>query len=119
MGRRSLREFLGSHPSIERLLHIAERSAGNPFFTEEIVRDLAERGIIEGDRGAYMCRGDDDVAVPATVQATIAARIDRLGAAAKRTLNAASVIGARFGEELLAPCSTMLHLTRTRGRRTR
>ena len=42
------------------------------------------------------------VSVPATVQATIEARIDRLTAPAKRTLNAASVIGARFGAELLA-----------------
>ena len=40
--------------------------------------------------------------MPATVQAAIAARIDRLQAPAKRTLNAASVIGARFGTELLA-----------------
>ena len=51
----------------------------------------------------YVCRADvADVAVPATVQAAIEARIDRLSAAAKRTLNAASVIGARFGAELLA-----------------
>ena len=95
-------ELLGSHPSVTKVAaQIAERSAGNPFFTEEIVRDLAERGVIEGEPGAYMCRGDDDVAVPATVHATIAARIDRLGAEAKRTLNAASVIGARFSADLL------------------
>jgi hypothetical protein len=42
------------------------------------------------------------VSVPATVQAAIAARIDRLQAPARRTLNAASVVGARFGAELLA-----------------
>ena len=42
------------------------------------------------------------VSVPATVQAAIEARIDRLNTPAKRTLNAASVIGARFGAELLA-----------------
>ena len=98
-----MRELLGSDPSIDAIkVRIAERGAGNPFFTEEIVRDLAERGILDGDRGAYICRGDGDVSVPATVQATIAARIDRLGPAAKRTLNAASVIGSRFDEELLA-----------------
>jgi class 3 adenylate cyclase len=95
--------LLGSHPSLARLsTQIAERSAGNPFFTEEIVRDLVERHVIEGERGAYMCPGDGDVAVPATVQATIAARVDRLDPAAKRTLNAASVIGTRFSRDLLA-----------------
>ena len=52
---------------------------------------------------AISCRADvADVSVPATVQAAIEARIDRLDTAAKRTLNAASVIGARFGTELLA-----------------
>ncbi len=105
------RQLLGSHPRSQRsLMQIAERSAGNPFFTEEIVRDLAERGVIDGERGAYIRRSDGDVAVPATVQATIAARIDRLAAIAKRTLSAASVIGSRFGADLLTPSSTSAHV---------
>ena len=82
---------------------IAERAAGNPFFAEEMVRELVQRGVLAGERGGYVCRADvAEVSVPATVQAAIAARIDRLSAPAKRTLNAASVIGARFGAELLA-----------------
>ena len=98
-----LNELLGSDPSVGELAAIiAERAAGNPFFAEEMVRELAQRGVMEGERGGYVCRTDvADVAVPATVQAAIAARIDRLGTPAKRTLNAASVIGARFGAELL------------------
>jgi predicted ATPase len=91
---------------------IAERAAGNPFFVEEMVRELAQRGVLAGERGGYVC--DTNVAkvsVPATVQAAIEARIDRLSAAAKRILNAASVIGARFDAQLLTalgidPCST-------------
>ena len=80
-------ELLGTDPSVTRLAaRISERGAGNPFFTEEIVRDLAERDVLTGDRGAYACRGDADVAVPATVQAIIASRIDRLDTVAKRTL---------------------------------
>ena len=95
--------LLGQDPSIAALSkRVAERSAGNPFFTEEIIRDLTERGILEGDRGAYVCRSGGDVAVPATVQATIAARIDRLDSGDKHTLNAASVIGSRFDQGLLA-----------------
>ena len=73
-------ELLGTDPSVSGLAaQIAERAAGNPFFAEEIVRDLAERGVLDGNRGAYVCRGDvADISVPATLQATIAARIDRL-----------------------------------------
>ena len=69
---------------------IAERAAGNPFFAEEIVRELAERGVLEGKSGAYTSAADvSEVSVPATLQATIAACIDRLRPEAKRTLSAA------------------------------
>ena len=67
------------------------------------MRDLAERGLLHGQPGAYLLRGDvADVEVPATLQATIGARIDRLDQTAKRTLNAAAVIGSRFDTDLLA-----------------
>ncbi len=67
-----------------------------------MVRDLAERGVLRGDRGAYISTADvAEVSVPATLQATIAARIDRLDPAAKRTLSAAAVIGSRFSRDLL------------------
>ena len=100
---RLLNELLGSDPSVGELAAIvAERAAGNPFFAEEMVRELVQRGMLAGERGGYVCRVDvADVAVPATVQAAIEARVDRLTAAAKRTLHAASVIGARFEGELL------------------
>ena len=66
------------------------------------MRELVQRGVLHGERGGYVCRSDAaEVGVPATVQAAIAARIDRLNSRAKRTLNAASVIGARFGAQLL------------------
>ncbi|HUO39941.1 MAG TPA: AAA family ATPase [Mycobacterium sp.] len=96
-------ELLGGDPSVGELgKRIAERAAGNPFFAEEIVRELAERGVLRGQRGAYVSTVDAaEVAVPATVQATIAARIDRLNPKAKRTLSAAAVIGAKFSRDLL------------------
>ena len=97
-------ELLGSDPSVGELAAIiAERAAGNPFFAEEMVRELAQRGVLAGERGGYVCRAmSPRSSVPATVQAAIEARIDRLSTPAKRTLTAASVIGARFGAELLA-----------------
>ena len=99
-----LGELLGSDPSVGELAAIiADRAAGNPFFAEEIVRELVQRGVLAGERGGYVCRADvAELSVPATVQAAIEARIDRLSTPAKRTLNAAAVIGARFGAELLA-----------------
>ena len=66
------------------------------------MRELVQRGVLAGERGGYVCRADiAELTVPATVQAAIEARIDRLNAPAKRTVNAASVIGSRFGGELL------------------
>ena len=99
-----LGELLGSDPSVAELAAIiADRAAGNPFFAEEMVRELVQRGVLTGERGGYVCRANvAELSVPATVQAAIAARIDRLDTPARRTLNAASMIGARFGAELLA-----------------
>jgi class 3 adenylate cyclase len=96
-------ELLGPDPSVGSLgQKIAERAAGNPFFAEEIVRELAERGVLRGGPGAYLSAVEvGEVSVPATLQATIGARIDRLDPTAKRTLSAAAVIGSRFSRDLL------------------
>jgi class 3 adenylate cyclase len=96
-------ELLGSDPSVGELgQKIAERAAGNPFFAEEMARELAERGVLRGNCGTYMSMADvAEVSMPATVQATIAARIDRLNPKAKQTLSAAAVIGAKFSRDLL------------------
>ena len=101
---RLVADLLGGDPSVGQIREmIAERAAGNPFFAEEMTRDLAERGLLVGRRGSYACHTDvADVSVPATLHATVAARIDRLGPAAKLTLSAAAVIGFRFDRELLS-----------------
>ena len=81
---------------------IVARAAGNPFFAQEMIRDLAERGILQGTSGSYVCHTDvAEVSVPATLHAAIGARIDRLGTGAKKTINAAAVIGLRFTAALL------------------
>ncbi len=91
-------QLLGDDPSLAGLAErIAVAAVGNPFFVEEIVRDLAGLGVLSGSRGRYRLSGDvDEIAVPATVQAVLAARIDRLPAEAKSMLNAAAVIGNQF-----------------------
>lgn len=96
-------ELLGPGPSVRELGRtIAGRACGTPFFAEEIVRELAERGVLQGKPGAYRTAAEAaEVSVPATLQATIASRIDRLDPTAKRTLSAAAVVGSRFGADLL------------------
>ena len=77
---------------LKRLL--IERTQGNPFFLEESVRTLVETGALAGERGAYRLIEDAQaIQVPATVQALLAGRIDRLPAEGKRLLQAAAVIG--------------------------
>jgi class 3 adenylate cyclase/tetratricopeptide (TPR) repeat protein len=70
------------------------RTEGNPFFLEESVRALVETGALLGARGAYrLARPLPTVQVPATVQAVLAARIDRLPPGDKAILQTASVVG--------------------------
>lgn len=111
---RTLTESLvGTDPSVAPLAAtIAERAAGNPFFAEEMARDLAERGVLIGTPGAYQLRSAHAEAnIPATLQAAIGARIDRLDTTAKQTLYAASVIGTEFDAEALAALTDSPDLT--------
>jgi adenylate cyclase len=81
---------------------IHARTAGNPFFTEEVVQSLIESGQLEGVRGSYRLVSElGALEVPATVQAVVAARIDRLAEREKQVLQAASVIGREFSEPVL------------------
>ena len=75
-----LREQLGTDPSLAPLAESTlDRVGGNPFFVEELIRHLVESGRLEGERGALQAAGPiDEAALPATVQAALAARIDRL-----------------------------------------
>jgi tetratricopeptide (TPR) repeat protein len=90
-----LTDILGRGAGLRQLLELLiERTEGNPFFLEESVRALVETGVLVGTRGAYsLARTMDAVEVPATVQAILAARIDRLAPEEKRILQWAAVIG--------------------------
>jgi class 3 adenylate cyclase/tetratricopeptide (TPR) repeat protein len=81
-----------THESLRRTL--IGRTEGNPFFLEESVRTLVETQVLVGERGAYrIAKAPQAWQIPATAQAILAARIDRLPAEDKRLLQAASVIG--------------------------
>jgi class 3 adenylate cyclase/tetratricopeptide (TPR) repeat protein len=77
---------------LKRLL--VERTGGNPLYLEESVRALVETAALAGERGAYqLTRPVEQLTIPATVNAILAARIDRLDPEAKRILQTAAVIG--------------------------
>src|SRR5262245_54856606 len=90
-----LHALLGDDPSLEPLKQLLiARTEGNPFFLEESVRTLVETGVLVGMPGAYrLAQAVPSIQVPATVQAVLAARIDRLPPEEKRLLQTAAVIG--------------------------
>jgi predicted ATPase/class 3 adenylate cyclase len=99
-----LAPLVGDDPALVPLRRLLiERTEGNPLFLEESVRALVETQVLMGERGAYRLAKKDLVAiqVPATVQAILAARIDRLPPEDKRLLQVASVIGKDLPWRLL------------------
>jgi tetratricopeptide (TPR) repeat protein len=90
-----LAALLGADAGLEPLKRmLIERTEGNPFFLEESVRTLVETEALSGERGAYrLARSLPAIQVPDTVQAILAARIDRLAPEDKALLQTASVIG--------------------------
>jgi len=86
---------------LKRLL--LARTEGNPLFLEESVRSLVDNGTLAGERGAYQrVKTPDTVHVPATVQAILAARVDRLPPEDKNLLQTASVVGTEVPVAVLA-----------------
>jgi class 3 adenylate cyclase len=90
-----LQALLGDNSSLALLTQLLiTRTEGNPFFLEESIRTLVETGVLVGERGAYrLAQALPTIQVPATVQAVLAARIDRLSSEEKRLLQTAAVIG--------------------------
>jgi class 3 adenylate cyclase/tetratricopeptide (TPR) repeat protein len=90
-----LRALLGDNTALHQLTRVLiERTEGNPFFMEESVRTLIETHVLIGERGAYRLAKDvATIQVAPSVQAMLAARIDRLPPEAKKLLHCAAVIG--------------------------
>lgn len=98
-----LQALLGNDANLKSLQQLLiERTEGNPFFLEESVCDLVETKVLAGERGNYHLQNElVSTQVPATVQAVLAARIDRLSSEDKHLLQSASVIGKDFPFALL------------------
>jgi class 3 adenylate cyclase/tetratricopeptide (TPR) repeat protein len=98
-----LQSFLGNDASLEALkLLLIARTEGNPFFLEESVRALVETGALVGAPGAYrLVTPLESMQMPATIEAVLAARLDRLPPEEKRLLQTAAVIGTEMSLALL------------------
>jgi class 3 adenylate cyclase/tetratricopeptide (TPR) repeat protein len=98
-----LQALLGDDPSLAPLKQLLiARTEGNPFFLEESVHTLVETGVLVGERSASrLAQALSTIQVPATVQAVLAARMDRLPPEAKRLLQTAAVIGTEVPLTLL------------------
>jgi len=104
-----LHALLGDDASLQPLTPmLIARTEGNPFFLEESVRTLVETGVLQGERGAYQLgQALQTIQVPATVQAVLAARIDRLPPEEKGLLQTAAVIGNEVSLSLLQAITDM------------
>jgi predicted ATPase len=81
---------------------IQAKAEGNPFYVEEVIRMLIDRGTLQRQGGAWIIPRDlKEIEIPDTLQGVIMARIDRLPEDAKRTLQIAAVIGRRFQVKVL------------------
>jgi predicted ATPase len=109
--------LLGASRSLEPLKRLLlDRTEGNPFFLEESVRTLVESGVLVGERGSLrIAKALDTTHVPATVQAVLAARIDRLPPPVKHLLQSAAVIGKTVALTLLETVAEMAVLELRRG----
>lgn len=98
-----LQDLLGGGPELEQIKRLLiERTQGNPFFLEESVQTLIETRVLAGKRGAYrLAAALPTIQVPQTVQAILAARVDRLRPDEKSLLQIASVIGKDVPFDLL------------------
>jgi class 3 adenylate cyclase/tetratricopeptide (TPR) repeat protein len=112
-----LHALLGDNPSLKPLTPVLiARTEGNPFFLEESVRTLVETGVLVGEPGTYrLAHALPTVQVPPTVQAMLAARIDRLPPEKKELLQTAAVVGTEVSFPLLKTIADVPEATLHRG----
>lgn len=101
--------LLGDDPQLSEVReHVADRSGGNPFFAEELIRSLADSRVLVGDPGSYRLGPTRyEANLPATVQAVISARIDRLDERDKVILQIGATIGKEFPQPILQQVARM------------
>ena len=99
-----VRDLVGDAPALDQVVaRVADQSGGNPFFAHELVLSLAQSGVLVGGRGSISLgpSGWNNPVLPATVEAVVGARIDRLGDPQKVVLQIGAVVGKEFPFEVV------------------
>jgi DNA-binding SARP family transcriptional activator len=104
-----VKELLGEPPGEALLRHVLRPAEGNPFFIEEMLASLVDRGLLVRSAAGWRLTGNDPLAVPDSVRTALATRIDCLGPDARATLQAAAVAGRDFAA---ASVARLLHPAR-------
>ena len=102
--RQIVSDRIGDAPDLQPIVtHVTDRSGGNPFFAEQLILSLAQAGVLSGARGHYelSAAASPDVALPATVEAVIGARLDGLSEREKTVLQIGAIIGKEFPQALV------------------
>jgi class 3 adenylate cyclase/tetratricopeptide (TPR) repeat protein len=105
-----LSALLGDPPELAPLKRlIVSKTLGNPFFMEEMVQVLVDEGVLVRNGAVHLTRSIDALKIPATVQAILASRIDRLPADEKELLQSLAVIGEQFAFTLASEVTRLDH----------
>jgi class 3 adenylate cyclase/tetratricopeptide (TPR) repeat protein len=89
-------QLLGGEPPTGLATVVVDRAEGNPFFVEELLASLIDRGVLYPSDGQWKLTESDNLTMPDSIRAVIAARIDLLGPPEKAGLQAASIAGRTF-----------------------
>ena len=82
---------------------ILEKAEGNPFFVEEVIRTLLDRGLVVRRDGHWHATEEiEQIEVPDTLNGVLTARLDALDDSAKRVLQVAAIVGREFDDEQVA-----------------
>ena len=99
-----VRDHVGDDGELATIVDkVAQQCGGNPFFAEQLILSLAQDGVLSGERGHYRLTGpvSADMTLPATVEAVLGDRLDRLDAREKGLLQIGAIIGKEFPQALI------------------
>jgi predicted ATPase len=82
---------------------ILDKSEGNPFFIEELIRSLLDEGLVVNSNGRWVATKEiEQIKIPNTLMGVITSRLDRLSEPVKQVAQAASVLGREFSPDVLS-----------------
>ncbi len=96
-----VRQTFGDKVPLSLAKLVYEKSGGNPFFVEEILRSLAEERMVQPGEKGWIVPDVSRIRIPDTVKAVVTQRLERLDEACQRSLSLAAVVGREFDFQVL------------------